>query len=83
MRGAKQSNRPALRPELEQELRQDFDHADNDRDGRIDFAEFSSLLEDLEAGMSAQELRIGFHEIDTDRDGRIDLREFITWWTEP
>ena len=83
MRGTKQTNRSALEPELEQELREDFDQADSDRDGRIDLAEFSSLLEDLDAGMTAQELRIGFQEIDTDRDGRIDLREFITWWTEP
>ena len=68
--------------ELMQELQEDFAQADSDHDGRINFEEFSALLADLEAGMSAQELRIGFHEIDTDRDGRIDLREFVTWWTE-
>lgn len=68
--------------EREQELKADFAQADSDHDGRIDFAEFGMLLEDLEAGMSERELRIGFHEIDSDRDGRIDLREFIAWWTE-
>lgn len=72
----------ALEPELEQELKEDFEQADSDGDGRINFAEFSSLLQELEAGMSTEELRIGFHEIDTDHDSLIDLREFIDWWTE-
>jgi calcium-binding protein CML len=71
-----------LDPELRQELQEDFAQADGDSDGCISFAEFSSLLEDLEAGLSADELSIGFKEIDTDHDGRIDLREFIDWWTE-
>jgi len=75
-------DRSTVRPELRQELKEDFEHADSDGDGRIDLAEFSRLLEGLEAGMSADELRTGFHEIDTDHDGRIDLREFIAWWTD-
>ena len=68
--------------ELKRELKEDFAQADSDHDGRINFAEFGALLEDLEAGMSEQDLHIGFREIDTDRDGRIDLREFVAWWTE-
>jgi len=76
-------DRSALEPELEQELKEDFEQADSDGDGRINFAEFGSLLQDLEAGMSAEELRIGFYEIDADHDGLIDLREFTAWWTEP
>jgi len=79
---SRNGDRSAREPELKQELKEDFEQADSDGDGRINFVEFSSLLEDLEAGMSTEELRIGFHEIDTDQDGRIDLREFIDWWTD-
>jgi calcium-binding protein CML len=68
------------RAKIVQELQEDFASADDDGDGRIDFAEFKSLLEDLNAGMSQTELSIGFREIDTDRDGRIDLQEFAAWW---
>jgi Ca2+-binding EF-hand superfamily protein len=69
-------------PESPRELREDFRAVDADDDGLIDFAEFSGLMENLEAEMSAEELRIGFSEIDANRDGRIDLREFVAWWTE-
>jgi Ca2+-binding EF-hand superfamily protein len=69
-------------PESGRELREDFRAVDADEDGHIDLAEFSSLMQNLEAEMSADELRIGFSEIDTNQDGRIDLREFIAWWTE-
>ena len=69
-------------PESPRELRADFRAVDADEDGCINFAEFSTLMENLEAEMSAQELRIGFGEIDTNHDGRIDLHEFIAWWTE-
>lgn len=68
------------RAEIIQELQEDFASADDDGDGRIDFAEFKRLLEGLGAGMSEAELSIGFHEVDTDRDGRIDLQEFAAWW---
>ena len=80
---SRNGDRSMLEPEFQLELKENFDQADSDGDGRINFAEFSSLLQDLEAGMSAEDLRIGFHEIDTDHDGLIDLREFIAWWTEP
>jgi calmodulin len=77
------TQRPAaISPEFLSELKEDFRQADSDRDGHIDFGEFQSLLENLEAGMSDDELRLGFHEIDVDRDGRIDFREFSAWWTE-
>ncbi len=66
--------------EVIQEVQEDFASADDDGDGRIDFAEFKNLLEDLNAGMSQTDLSIGFREIDTDRDGRIDLQEFAAWW---
>jgi Ca2+-binding EF-hand superfamily protein len=69
-----------LKPELLEELQEDFSFADDDQDGHIDFGEFSSLLDNLGAEMSDAELRIGFREIDTDRDGRINLAEFVAWW---
>jgi len=80
---SRNGDRSTLEPELQLELKENFEQADSDGDSRITFAEFSSLLVDLEAGMTVDELRIGFHEIDTDHDGLIDLQEFIAWWTEP
>ncbi len=68
-------------PEALQELGEDFEFADGDHDGYIDFAEFTALLDDLGAEMSGKDLRIGFQEIDTDRDGRINLQEFVAWWS--
>lgn len=64
----------------ERELEEEFAVADQDRDHRLNFTEFTSLLEGLEAGMSASELHIGFHEVDADADGLIDFREFVDWW---
>ena len=63
----------------ERELKEEF-AADQDRDHRMNFTEFTSLLEGLDAGMSAGELHIGFHEVDADADGFIDFREFADWW---
>jgi Ca2+-binding EF-hand superfamily protein len=69
-------------PEALQELRDDFEFADGDDDGYIDLGEFSGLLDELGAEMSATDLHIGFQEIDTDRNGRISLDEFVAWWTQ-
>ena len=63
------------------ELRQSFRYNDANHDGRIDFAEFRSLLEALEADMSEQDARIGFEAIDFDGDGAIEVDEFLAWWT--
>lgn len=68
-------------PAGERELKEEFAVADRDRDHRLNYAEFTSLLQGLEAGMSVGELRIGFHEIDADADGFIDFQEFVDWWT--
>lgn len=68
-------------PAGERELKEEFAVADRDRDQRLNYDEFVSLLQGLEAGMSVRELRIGFHEIDTDTDGFIDFQEFVDWWT--
>jgi Ca2+-binding EF-hand superfamily protein len=64
------------------ELKEEFAVHDRDRDCRLNFDEFTSLLQGLDAGMSVQELHIGFREVDTDNDGFIDFREFAQWWSE-
>jgi calmodulin len=78
----------AVEPEDKDEalldLAEHFGQVDSDGDRRIDFAEFSRLVENLseEEKMPGDELRIGFQEIDTDRDGAIDFHEFVAWWRE-
>lgn len=69
-------------PEEIAELRENFTYNDSNHDGKIDFKEFRSMLQDLEANVPADEARIGFDEIDTDNDGAIQFEEFIDWWSE-
>lgn len=69
-------------PEEIAELRESFNYNDPNADGKIDFDEFRRMLDDLEAGVSAEEARIGFDEIDSDDDGAIRFDEFISWWSE-
>ena len=64
------------------ELREAFDYNDRDNDGRIQVDEFSAMLDELEADMSAKEIEIGFKDIDTNDDGLVDFDEFVDWWTE-
>jgi Ca2+-binding EF-hand superfamily protein len=67
------------------DLAEHFGQVDSDGDRRIDFAEFSQLVENLaddDEELSQEERRIGFQEIDTDRDGVIDFHEFAAWWRE-
>ena len=64
------------------ELRQAFRQCDADRDGSIEFAEFVTLLDNLDAGVSAREARIGFDAVDADNDQQIDIDEFVAWWQE-
>jgi calcium-binding protein CML len=63
-----------------QEIRENFEHFDGDRDGRIDFSEFHRLLDALGGEFTEAEARIGFAEIDTDGGGRIEIDEFADWW---
>lgn len=62
------------------ELRENFDHFDNDGNGSIDKGEFTNLLDALGADMSAEEVTIGFDIIDTNGNGRIEFGEFYNWW---
>jgi Ca2+-binding EF-hand superfamily protein len=64
------------------ELRETFDYNDRDGDGRIQLVEFSAMLDELEAEMSASDIEIGFKDIDTNDDGLIDFGEFVDWWAE-
>jgi Ca2+-binding EF-hand superfamily protein len=57
-----------------------FDECDVDGDQRIDFAEFSQLLENLGADIPPTQRRSRFDEIDSDRNGAIDRSEFTDWW---
>jgi len=64
------------------ELREAFEYNDRDGDSRIEPEEFVTMLDELEANMSAKEAKIGFQDIDTNDDGLIDFDEFVAWWTE-
>lgn len=66
----------------ERELRETFEHYDEDGNGLIDIDEFATMMEALEAGMSRQEIEIGFEFIDRDGNGLIDFDEFVSWWAE-
>ena len=75
---------PKRKPNDEEldELRETFDYNDRDGDGLIELDEFATMLDELEADLSAAETRVGFKDIDTNHDGRIDFGEFVAWWTE-
>jgi calmodulin len=64
------------------DLKESFDYNDANGDGRIEFDEFVSMLQGLDAFGSRDEARIGFDSIDSDRDGVIDFDEFVAWWSE-
>jgi Ca2+-binding EF-hand superfamily protein len=73
---------PELSDEQIEELEEDFDHFDRDRNGRVDFAEFTALLDALGSGVTGEEARIGFAAIDDDHSGTIDFPEFLAWWAD-
>lgn len=68
--------------EERRELKEAFDFNDSDSNGQIDFMEFMSLLEGLEAGIDAAQAQFGFETVDTDGDGAISFDEFVEWWRE-
>jgi Ca2+-binding EF-hand superfamily protein len=57
-----------------------FDECDTDGDRRIDFAEYSQLVENLGLELPPTQRRNRFDAIDSDADGAIDRSEFIDWW---
>ncbi|HEU4624562.1 MAG TPA: EF-hand domain-containing protein [Steroidobacteraceae bacterium] len=62
------------------DLDEQFDECDADGDQRIDFTEFSQLLENLGSEVPHTHRRARFDEIDADHDGAIDRHEFMRWW---
>lgn len=71
--------RPLSSDELA-DLDEQFDECDADGDQRIDFTEFSQLLENLGSEVPPDRRQARFDEIDADRDGAVDRREFMEWW---
>lgn len=75
--------RPVRRPLSSDELAdlaEQFDECDADGDQRIDFTEFSQLLENLGSEVPPARRRARFDAIDTDHDGAIGRSEFMDWW---
>jgi Ca2+-binding EF-hand superfamily protein len=72
--------RRALSADEIADLEEQFDECDADGDQRIDFAEFSQLLENLGPEVPPGKRRARFDEIDLDRDGAIVRSEFMQWW---
>lgn len=68
--------------EREEEFREAFAECDTNDNGTICFAEFTTLMNNLDADMTQEEYQIGFREIDRNRDGAIDFDEFFAWWVE-
>jgi Ca2+-binding EF-hand superfamily protein len=64
------------------EIRETFDHFDEDDNGAIDQDEFAELMEALGTEMSDEELAIGFDSVDTNHNGEIDFEEFYNWWND-
>ena len=63
------------------ELRQSFDSADGNGDGRIVSDEFRKLLQALDDDLSEDECLLAFELTDSDGDGSVSFEEFMDWWT--
>ncbi|MBX5461145.1 MAG: EF-hand domain-containing protein [Steroidobacteraceae bacterium] len=73
------ARRPLTNDEIA-DLQEQFDECDADGDARIDFTEFSQLLENLGSEVPLERRRSHFDTIDLDHDGAIDRAEFMEWW---
>jgi Ca2+-binding EF-hand superfamily protein len=65
------------------DLDEQFDECDADGDQRIDFGEFSQLLDSLGSEVPAPQRRARFDAIDLNHDGAINRDEFMEWWRGP
>lgn len=61
-------------------IRENFEFADADGNGTIDFKEFQKLLRVLSPDVGTQQAAEGFSMIDKKSDGYIDYEEFLEWW---
>ena len=80
---SKDERRPVPRPLSSDELAdldEQFDECDANGDQRIDFTEFSQLLENLGSEVPPRQRRARFDAIDADHDGAISRPEFMEWW---
>jgi Ca2+-binding EF-hand superfamily protein len=84
MTGSKHNPPPSARRPLSgddlADLDEQFDECDVDGDQRIDFIEFSQLVENLGSEVPPAQGRALFDALDVDHDGAIDRREFVEWW---
>ena len=65
-----------------EEIKEIYNHFDADRNGQIDFEEFTRLIDALEGDMPTADLKTGFGIIDSDHNKSIDFDEFIEWWAD-
>jgi Ca2+-binding EF-hand superfamily protein len=63
-------------------VKDNFDFADTDGNGVIDFKEFASLLKVLSSKTGLEQAGAGFSMVDTDSDGQISYDEFVAWWQQ-
>ncbi len=63
-----------------EELRENFDHFDADRDGKLNREEFGRLMEALGAVEPGEDPGRGFGDIDTDGSGLLEFDEFARWF---
>jgi len=65
-----------------QKMKDNFDFADADGNGSIDFKEFAELLRVLSPDTSVEQAGAGFSMVDIDSDGQISYDEFAAWWQQ-
>lgn len=62
------------------EIREIFNHYDEDKNGTIERPEFAHLLKALDANMTEEEVSAGLDALDDNHNGKIDFDEFVAWW---
>jgi Ca2+-binding EF-hand superfamily protein len=63
---------------MSQTLKSAFDRVDLDSDGRIDFSELLSALDEItERRVSQEDMFLTMKAMDADGDGRITFEEFV------
>ena len=64
-----------------EEVRETFQHFDQDKSGSIEVGEFVRLLRALGAAGEPEEVAAGLEALDANGNGRIDFDEFAAWWS--
>lgn len=63
--------------ELEAELRNVFNQADEDQNGWLSRKEFTAVLKNAELGFTRKEINVMLTEVDEDGDGKVTYEEFV------